>query len=44
MYDLCSRVYVDTIIQPGRNKNEFKALTHMVDRSDIKEQNLPTVE
>jgi hypothetical protein len=40
MYDLCSRVYVDTIIQPGRNKNEFKALTHMVDRSDIKEQTI----
>jgi hypothetical protein len=40
MYDLCSRVYVDTIIQPGRNKNEFKALTDMVDRSDIKEQTI----
>lgn len=38
MYDLCSRVYVDTIIQPGREKNEFQALTDMVDRSDIKEQ------
>ena len=40
MYDLCSRVYVDTIIQPGRNENEFKALTDMVDRSDIKEQTI----
>mgnify|MGYP001596811496 CR=1 FL=1 len=40
MYDLCSRVYVDTIIQPGSNENEFKALTDMVDRSDIKEQTI----
>jgi hypothetical protein len=40
MYDLCSRVYVDSIVQPGRKENEFKALTDMVDRSDIKEQTL----
>jgi hypothetical protein len=38
MYDLCSRVYVDTVVQPGRKENEFQALTDMVDRSDIKEQ------
>jgi len=40
MYDLCSRVYVDTIAQPGRKENEFQALTYMVDRSDIKEQTI----
>ena len=40
MYDLCSRVYVDSIVQLGRNENEFKALTEMVDRSDIKEQTI----
>jgi len=38
MYDLCSRVYVDSIVQPGRKENEFQALTDMVDRSDIKDQ------
>lgn len=40
MYDLCSRVYVDTIVQPGRKENEFQALTDMVDRSDIKEKTI----
>jgi len=40
MYDLCSRVYVDSIVQPGRKENESKALTDMVDRSDIKEQTI----
>ncbi|WP_312887401.1 IS4 family transposase [Clostridium lacusfryxellense] len=40
MYDLCSRVYVDAIVQPGRKENEFKALTDMVDRSDIKEKTI----
>lgn len=38
MYDLCSRVYVDAVVQPGRKENEFQALTDMVDRSNIKEQ------
>jgi hypothetical protein len=38
MYDLCSRVYVDSIVQPGRMKNECQALIDMVDRSDIKGQ------
>lgn len=37
MYDLCSRVYVDAIVQPGRKENETKALIDMVDRSNIKE-------
>ena len=40
MYDLCSRVYVDTIVQPGRKENESQALNNMVDRSDIKEQTI----
>lgn len=40
MYDLCSRIYVDSIIQPSRKENEFRALTDMVDRSDIKD---PTI-
>ena len=40
MYDLCSRVYVDAIVQSGRKENEFQALTDMVDRSDIKEQTI----
>jgi hypothetical protein len=40
MYDLCSRVYIDAIIQPGRKENEFLALTSMVDRSDINEQTI----
>lgn len=37
MYDLCSRVYVDAIVQPGKKENEFQALTDMVDRSNIKD-------
>jgi len=40
MYDLCSRVYVDSIVQSGRKENEFQALTDMVDRSNIKEQTI----
>lgn len=40
MYDLCGRVYVDSIIQAGREENEFQALVDMVDRSDIKEQTI----
>jgi hypothetical protein len=44
MYDLCSRVYVDAIVQPGRKKNESQALNDMVDRSDIKEQTIVTAD
>lgn len=40
MYDLCSRIYVDSIVQPGRKENEFQALIDMVDRSDIKGQTI----
>lgn len=35
MYDLCNKLYVDAFIQSGRKQNEHKALTEMVDRSDI---------
>lgn len=35
MYDLCNKLYVDSIIQPLRKKNEYLALTDMVDRSEI---------
>lgn len=40
MYDLCSRIYVDAIVQPGMKENEFQALTDMVDRSGIKEKTI----
>ncbi|MDV3425826.1 MAG: IS4 family transposase [Bacillota bacterium] len=36
MYDLCSRTYVDAVVQPIKKFNEFQALMDMVDRSDIK--------
>lgn len=35
MYDLCNKLYVDAVIQPGRKVNEYRALTEMVDRSSI---------
>lgn len=35
MYDLCNRVYVDLLIQSGRQQNEHKALVDMVGRSHI---------
>jgi hypothetical protein len=35
MYDLCNHLYVDAVVQPGRKQNEFRALTDMVDRSDL---------
>jgi hypothetical protein len=35
MYDLCNKLYVDACIQPIKKKNEFRALTDMVDRSRI---------
>lgn len=40
MYDLCSRTYVDAVIQSGREVNEFQALIDMVDRSNIKEKTI----
>lgn len=35
MYDLCNKLYLDASIQPGREENEFRALTDMVDRSNL---------
>lgn len=35
MYDLCNRLYVDSLIQHSRCENEGKALVDMVDRSHI---------
>lgn len=35
MYDLCSRLYVDALIQPRKRENENKALADMIDRSRI---------
>jgi hypothetical protein len=35
MYDLCNRVYVEPLIQPGKCQNENKALIDMVKRSNI---------
>lgn len=37
LYDLKNRIYVDTIIQPGRFPNETKALIDMMERSKIQE-------
>lgn len=33
LYDVCSKIYVDTIIQKSRNSNENQALIDMVDRN-----------
>ena len=35
MYDLCSRLYVDSIVKSPRFLNENKALCEMVERSQI---------
>ncbi len=35
LYDLKNRIYVDTILQPGRFPNETKALIDMMQRSTI---------
>lgn len=40
MYDLCSRVYVDAVVQPIRKRNEHRALIDMIEHSNIKE---PTI-
>lgn len=32
LFDLCSRTYVDGMIQPSRQKNECKAMCQMIDR------------
>ena len=43
LYDLCSRVYVDAIVQPGIG-SEDKGLTAMVDRSDINDKVIVTLD
>ena len=35
LYDLCNRLYIDSIVQPRRKHNEYKALVDMVERSRI---------
>jgi len=40
MYDLCSRVFVDALIQPGRKTNEGQALIDMVNRSQISDKTI----
>ena len=32
LYDLLSKRYLDCVVQPGRKKNEFKAICELVDR------------
>jgi hypothetical protein len=32
LYDLCSRRYVDAVIQPGRKNNECRAMADMIDQ------------
>ena len=34
LYDVCGKIYIDTIIQKSRNSNENKALIDMVDRNN----------
>lgn len=40
MYDICSRVYVDALIQEGRKNHERQALIDMVERSDNNEKTI----
>ncbi len=35
MYDLCSRIYVDALVQPEKRMNESRAMADMIDRSSI---------
>lgn len=35
VYDLCSHLYLDALVQPKRKTNECRALTDMVDRADL---------
>ena len=34
LYDLTDRVYLDAVIQPGRKKNEYRAICDLMDRYD----------
>ncbi len=36
MYDLLQCIYMDAVLQKGRNADESGALTNMADRSDVK--------
>jgi len=38
MYDLVNKVYLDASVQPGRELNEFRALTDMVDNSTLEDK------
>lgn len=38
IYDLCSRIYVDALVQPSRQENKPRALVDMIGRSSIKEK------
>jgi len=40
LYDLCNRLYVDTVIQPSKLQNERKALVDMVDRSIVNDKTI----
>lgn len=37
LFDLCNKLYLDAIIQKGKNMNEYRALVDMVDRSEVSE-------
>ena len=32
LYEVCSKRYLDLEVQPGRRKNEFQAICHLMDR------------
>ena len=38
LYDLCTRLYVDALVQGGKHQNENRALPDMVDRSHIQDK------
>lgn len=40
IYDLCNKVYVDALIQSGRETHERQALIEMVERSDDREKTI----
>ena len=40
LYDLCSKRYLDVLIQPGRQENEFRAICQMADRFPYSEKTI----
>ena len=44
LYDLCTRLYVDALIQGGKCQNEKRALADMVDRSHIQDKVIITAD